>query len=134
VEAFHSQEEGIMTTGYAAVAIRWTARVWSVLSILTVLAFAIGEMAQGNGPRPTHQEWVGLALWPIGVCLGLAVAWLREELGGIVALGCLFAFYVWNLFRSGHLPRGPFFVLIAAPAAFFLIAGVLSRNHAARPT
>ena len=116
--------------GNTAFAIRWTARVWSILSILFVLVFAIGEMAPGNNPQPTHQEWIGLSLWPIGVCLGLAIAWLREELGGIVALGCLVAFYVWNVLRSGHLPRGPFFALVAAPAVLFLIAAVLSRNRA----
>lgn len=119
-----------MTTGYATPVIRWTARVWSGLSILFVLVFAAGEMARGNGPRPTHQEWVGLALWPIGVCVGLVVAWFREKLGGGVGLGCFVGFYVWNLFRSGHLPRGPFFFLIAAPAVFFLIAAALPRNRA----
>ena len=123
-----------MAISYTVPAIRWTARVWSVLSILAVLVFAIGEIGQGNGQRPTLQEWVGLALWPIGVCVGLAVAWYREEIGGSVALGCLLAFYLWNVFRSGHLPRGPFFFLIAAPAVLFLIVRPLSRNRTAGQT
>ena len=112
------------------VTVRWVARAWSILSILAVLAFAVGEAVGGNGPRPTPQELVGLALWPIGVGAGLVVAWFREELGGIFALGCLIAFYVWNLFRSGHLPQGPFFFLMAAPGLLFLIAGFLSRRSA----
>jgi len=112
------------------VTVRWVARVWSILSILAVLAFAVGGAVGGNGPRPTPQEWVGLALWPIGVGVGLVVAWFREELGGVLALGCLIAFYIWNLLRSGHLPRGPFFFLMAAPGLLFLIAGFLSRRSA----
>jgi len=120
-----------MATGSVGiVAARWVARGWSIFSILLVLVFAFGE--GGNGPRPMAQEWVGLALWPIGVGVGLAVAWYREELGGILALGCLIAFYVWNVLRSGHLPRGPFFFLIAAPGLLFLAAGFLSHRSAAR--
>jgi hypothetical protein len=113
---------------------RWIARVWSILSILAVLVFAIGETAGGSVLRPTPQEWVGLALWPIGVGVGLLVAWYREELGGILALGCLIAFYVWNLLRSGHFPRGPFFFLIAAPCLIFLLAGFWSHRGGVRGT
>jgi hypothetical protein len=121
-----------MARGSVAPVARWIARVWSILSILVVLAFAIGEGAGSSGPRPTLQEWVGLALWPIGVGVGLVVAWYREELGGILALGCLIGFYVWNLLRSGHLPQGPFFFLIAAPGLIFLLAGFLSHRSGVR--
>jgi hypothetical protein len=121
------------TSSVTLVAVRWVARVWSILSILAVLAFAVGEALAGNGPRPTPEEWVGLALWPIGVGVGLVVAWFREELGGILALGCLIAFYLWNLHRSGHLP-GPFFFLMAVPGLLFLIAGFLSHRGAAQDT
>src|SRR5271157_4717263 len=122
-----------MATGSFALVSRWTARVWSILSIVFVLVFAIGE-GMGGGPRPSLQEWVGLALFPIGVGVGLVVAWFREELGGTLALGCLIAFYVWNLLRSGHLPQGPFFFLMAAPGLLFLIAGFLSHRSAAQET
>ncbi len=118
-----------MAIGTFALVSRWTARVWSILSIVFVLVFAIGE-GMGGGPRPSHQEWVGLALFPIGVGLGLVVAWFRDEMGGILALGSLIAFYVWNLLRSGHWPRGPFFFLVAAPGLLFLLAGFLSHRHA----
>lgn len=120
-------------TAVAPVA-RWIARGWSILSILFVLAFAIGEGMASRGPRPGLHEWVGLALFPIGVGVGLVVAWYREELGGILALGCLIAFYVWNLLRSGHLPRGPFGFLVAAPGLIFLLAGFLSHRSGVRGT
>ncbi len=121
-----------MSTGSVVFVARWIARVWSILGILVVCAFAVGEVAHGSGPRPTLQEWVGLALWPIGVCVGLAVAWYREELGGALALGCVIAFYIWNLLHSRHLPQGPFFFLIAAPGLLFLFAGFLSHRGAVR--
>ena len=118
-----------MTTDRFAVALRWIGRVWSILSITFVLAFAIGEA--GSGPGPSGKEWVGLSLFPIGVCVGLMVGGFREAVGGMVALGCLIGFYTWQFARSGHLPRGPFFFLVAAPGLLFLVAGLLSRRSGA---
>jgi len=120
-----------MATGtITAVVVRWVARAWSILSILFVLAFFIGEA--GRGPGPTAREWVGLSLFPIGVCVGLVVAWFCERLGGVLALVSLVAFYVRDVLRSGHLPGGPFFFLVAAPGLLFLAAGLLSRQSAGR--
>ena len=109
-----------------AVALRWVARVWSLLSVLFVLVFAFGELTARQWPTPI--EWIGLSLWPIGVCAGLIVGWFRDEAGGILALGCLAAFYFWSLLHSGHLPRGPFFALVAAPGFLFVVAGLI-RNR-----
>jgi hypothetical protein len=122
-----------MSTGsITPVVVRWTARVWSILSILFVFAFVIGEAGSGRGP--TAKEWVGLSLFPIGVCLGLIVGWFREALGGVLALGSLLAFYLWNFLRSGHLARGPFFFLVAAPGLLFLVVSLLSHQGAPRET
>jgi hypothetical protein len=117
----------VTTTSIAFIA-RWVARAWSILNILIIFLFAIGASLRPSGPVPTYREWIGLALWPVGVAIGLLVSWLREALGAIIALACLAAFYIWNLFRSGHLPRGPFFLLIAAPAFVFLLSAALSRH------
>ncbi len=121
-----------MSIGSVVLVTRWVARVCSILAILLVFVFAVGQLMQGSGPRPTLQEWVGLILWPIGVCVGLALAWRSEELGGTLALGCWIAFCVWNLLDSGHLPRGLFFFLVAAPGLLFLLTGLLSQHNAIR--
>jgi len=120
-----------MTAQSTRFIVRWIARIWSVLSILFILAFAIGEA--GGGPRPSQQEWIGLVFFPIGVCAGLALAWWRERLGGLLSIGCLLAFYIWNLLRSGHAPRGPWFFLVAAPGLLFLIAGILPQSRSGAP-
>jgi hypothetical protein len=96
--------------------LRLTAKIWSILSIGFVLLFVIGEGLSGEGPMPTASEWVGLAFFPIGVVVGLALAWWREGIGGALAVLSLIAFYVWDLVRSGDLPGGPFFLLVVAPA------------------
>ena len=115
---------------------RWVARGWSILSIGFVLFFLVGDLVinfrVAKVSSPTAQEWVGLMLWPIGVVVGLVLAWFREKLGGFLALGSLVSFYIWNVLRSGHLPGGPFFFLVAAPGLLFLVAGLLSRQSAGR--
>jgi hypothetical protein len=116
-----------MASPSVGLVLRWAARGWSTLSIIIVLIFAVGEGFRSQGPAPTAQEWVGLALFPIGVCVGFALAWYREGLGGFLGLACLVAFYAWNLFRAGYLPRSPLFLIIGAPSLLFIAARF--RNH-----
>ncbi|HTR23177.1 MAG TPA: hypothetical protein VMI10_04290 [Terriglobales bacterium] len=118
-----------MTATSAAFVTRWVARAWSVLNIIIIFTFAISESLRPLGPVPTYQEWIALALWPVGVAIGLLVAWLREALGGLIALSSLAAFYLWTFLRSGHFPHGWFFYLISAPAVLFLIAALLSKRQ-----
>ena len=117
-----------METDSLTLVLRWTARVWSALSVAFILMFVVGEGIGGGGPRLDLKTWVGLALFPIGVCVGLAVSWFRETWGGILATGSLIGFYAWDRHFSGVWPRGPFFFLVAAPGLLFLIAGLLSQR------
>jgi len=110
----------------AAKALTWFARVWSIASIVFVLFFFFGE-SLGPGTKPTAAEWIGLALWPGGVAVGLVVAWFRKGLGGAIAIVSLIAFYVWNLLERGRFPGGPYFLLVAAPGILFLLSSLLSR-------
>ena len=119
----------VMTMTSAAFVTRWVARAWSVLNILIIFMFAIGESLRPLGPVPTYQEWIALALWPVGVAVGLLVAWLREVLGGLIALFCLATFYGWTFLHSGHVPHSPLFFLIPAPAVVFLLSALLSNRQ-----
>jgi hypothetical protein len=106
-------------------ALSWLARIWSLASIVFVLVFLFGEVFSGHGAKPTAAEWIGLALFPGGVVVGLVVAWFREGIGGIIATGCLIGFYGWNLLDSGRFPTGPYFLLVAAPGILFLLSSLL---------
>ena len=105
----------------------WIARVWSLAGIAFVLVFVFGEVFGGQGMRPTAAEWIGLALWPIGVGIGLAIAWFRKGLGGALASCSFIGFYVWNFLERGRFPRGPYFLLVAAPGVLFLLSSLLWR-------
>ena len=115
-----------MDQGTVSRAIIWIARIWSLASLSFVLLFLFGEGLSGDGARPTLTEWIGLAFWPGGVGLGLAIAWFRARLGGAVAIASLFAFYVWSFLDRGRFPMGPYFVLVAAPGFLFLLASFMS--------
>ena len=110
--------------------LRIVARVWSLLSIAFLLVMFIGEALSSPWVWPTWSEWVGLALFPVGVTIGLVLAWWREGLGGAIAVGSLALFYLWDLIRTGTFPSGPFFLLVAAPGFLFLICWFLFRSGA----
>ena len=121
-----------MGGGPTSRAIIWVARIWSLAAVGFVLLFLVGEVLNGQGGRPTGAEWIGLAFWPGGVCLGLIIAWFRLGLGGVIATGSLVGFYIWYLLDRGTFPRGPYFLLVAAPGVLFLIASLLS-NRSPQP-
>ncbi len=120
-------EDKTMSETPGSRALSWVARIWSLASIVFVLVFLFGDGLSGHGAKPTAAQWIGLALWPGGVCVGLVVAWFRDGIGGTVATGSLIAFYVWNLLERGRFPTGPYFLLVAAPGVLFLLSSLLSR-------
>ncbi len=116
-----------MSETLASRILNWIARIWSLAGISFVLIILFGDLLSGHGVRPTAAEWIGLALWPGGGGVGLAIAWFRRRLGGAVALGSFVAFCVWNLLERGRFPSGPYFFLVAAPSILFLLSSFLAR-------
>jgi hypothetical protein len=108
--------------------LRWIARAWSVLSVGFVLVIVIGEVVSPHAPRPTVEEMVGMALFPVGVMIGLFLGWWREGLGGAIATVSLVGFYLWSYIVRGWLAGGPYFLLIAAPGFLFLALRALQRQ------
>jgi hypothetical protein len=120
-------EDKAMSETLQSKTLTWIARIWSLASIGFVLAFVFGEGLSGNGVNPTAAEWIGLAMWPGAMVVGLVIAWFRKGLGGAISIASLVAFYFWNLLERGRFPGGPYFVLIAAPGILFLLSSLLSR-------
>jgi hypothetical protein len=114
--------------------LRLTAKIWSILSIGFVLLIFIGEMINATGPAPTLDEWLGLAFFPMGVVIGLILAWWHEGVGGAVTVLSFVAFYIWELILSGSLADGPFFLLVAAPGFLFLTTWLQSRRQSELPS
>ena len=105
-------------------ALRWTARVWSVASVGLVLGFIVGEGFNPSGPN----EWLGVLLFPVGISVGMILAWWKEGLGGAITVGSLVAFYVVHLTTAGTFPKGWAWLAFAAPGFLFLLSSYLSRR------
>jgi len=90
------------------------------------LIFFIGE---GFHPaRVALKEWVGLIFFPVGVVVGMIIAWWKEGVGAVVTLASLLAFYVVYGFLLGK-PLGGWFIVFAAPSFFFLLYWIMSRSR-----
>jgi len=106
--------------------IGWLARGWAVLSIGLVLAFLVGE---GFHPsRLQAREWLGLIFFPVGICVGMIVAWRHELVGGLITVGSLAVFYVIHSVTAGVFPRGWAFLVFAAPGFIFVLARLLQER------
>jgi len=68
--------------------IRWTERIWGLMSIAFMLFMAAGHIfgsEQQNINSFTFTDMLTLTFYPTGVLLGLIIAWKLEGLGGIIA-------------------------------------------------
>lgn len=105
--------------------IRRTARIWSIPGIVTLLLPYFVEGLYWLGAT-SFREVIGHICF-FAVLVGLILAWRWEGLGGGLTVGGIVVFYVtWWL--HGKHPRGPFFLLIAAPGFLFLLYWLLTRR------
>jgi hypothetical protein len=96
--------------------LRWVARILSILFIGFILLLLIGEVLFPHAEAVFQvRDIIAMIFFPIGVVVGLILAWRKELLGGLVAVGSLAAFYVTLFLFDGRFPRGPFFLLLASP-------------------
>ena len=106
--------------------VRWIARTWSIVTIVLVFAFIIGE---GFNPKQlVLTEWFGFIFFPVGICLGLIVAWWKEGLGAIIVVSSLLAFYIVNFATAGTFPKGWAWEAFTFPGFLFAFCWYRSRN------
>jgi hypothetical protein len=106
-------------------ALKWLARALSVAAIGVLLVFALGEAPHVS--TLTGSELVLFLFFPLGVCLGMAVAWRWEGVGAAITLASLAGFYAAHRLISPGFPRGFAFVALAAPSFLFLLHWLLKR-------
>jgi hypothetical protein len=100
------------------------ARVGSVASVTLLLMLFVGEGFQPSGI--SANEWAGLLFFPIGVVIGMAIAWWKEGLGSLVTVGSLIGFYlVWGYLMRNHI-GGWWFLVFASPGFLFLLHWLLN--------
>ena len=109
--------------GFPLAVIELLARVTSIASItLLIMLFA------GEGFHPSHvapKEWIGLLFFPIGVIIGMIVAWWKEGVGSVLTVASLIGFYiVYGYLLRNHI-GGWAFVVFASPGFLFLLHWLL---------
>jgi hypothetical protein len=106
-------ESNFVTSG-----LLWLARALSILSIGTLSLFIVGE---GFNPFAFSRAELLLAVFfPIGVIVGMVVAWWIEGLGGLITIFSVCGFYLAHFIENGRWPRGLAFFIFALPGALFL--------------
>jgi len=117
--------------GFPMAFVEFLARAGSVISIILLLLLFQAEVFHPSEIAP--REWFGLVFFPIGIIIGLTIAWWKEGLGVSITLGSLLAFYlVYGYLLRYHI-GGYAFVIFASPAFLFFFHWVLrqaSHKHA----
>lgn len=110
---------------WSLIGLEWVARVASIASIALLVMIFLGEPFHPS--QISFQEWVGLSFFPIGVVVGMLIAWRKEALGGVVTIASLVGFYlVYGYLLRNHI-GGWFFLAFAAPGFLFLFHWLLAR-------
>jgi hypothetical protein len=106
------------------------ARVGSIASITLLILLFQAEAFHPSEIAP--KEYIGLLFFPLGVVIGMVLAWWKEGVGSAITLGSLVGFYVVYGFVLGSHIGGLAFLLFASPGFLFLFHW-LFRNADRKP-
>ena len=110
--------------------LRWIARIWSYI-VVTFIVLFVGahffESGSGIGSMGLENA-IAFTFFPIGLTLGLIIAWWKEGFGGIIATGSIIGFHLTMLFIHGKPDFVLFIELLAVPGPLFIIYWLLSRK------
>ena len=99
--------------------LRLAARATSILCLEVILLFLVGEGFEFASV--TAKQWVGLAFFPVGLIIGLVLAWREEGLGGAIAIGSIAGIYlIYGWMLNGTLRLGWAFLPFLIPGILFL--------------
>lgn len=107
--------------------LHWIACLLGTAIVLLFIVFAVGEGAP-----------VALLLRPQTMALlvmlvGFLLTWRYDLVGGVLSLGGITAFYVFEYFAAGNLPGGWGFPLCFLPGVLAIMAGTMqSRRNVGR--
>lgn len=111
------------TSNLLLLAVRWTARISSILFIGVFMLMFVGEGFDPAKVRPL--EWLMLFFGPFGLMLGMILGWWKEGLGGAITILSLFiSLLVGDYSGSG----GGYMLICASPGFLFLLSWLLSKT------
>ncbi|MDP8202816.1 MAG: hypothetical protein P9M11_11850 [Candidatus Tenebribacter burtonii] len=108
--------------------LRWTARIWSYIVVTFIVLFVGASLFESGVGSMSSGEAIAFAFFPIGLTIGLIIAWWKEGLGGIIATGSIIAFHLIMLIVNSKPDFVLFIELLAIPGPLFIIYWLLSRK------
>lgn len=108
--------------------LRVVARGASIVCLAIILLFFLGEdFALGT---LSVEEWIGFAFFPVGVLVGLVLAWREELIGGAITLAAVAGFYlVYGLLLNSTLRMGWAFLPFLLPGILFVTYGYVRAHN-----
>ena len=104
--------------------LRVAARGASVVCLAIIFLFFLGEDFEFG--KISAVEWVGIGFFPVGVLIGLVLAWEEELIGGLISLISIAGFYlVYGWLLNSTFQMGWAFVPFILPGLLFLAYGYL---------
>lgn len=105
--------------------LRWTARIFAIACLAILSLFIFGESIE-YWSKITFKQAIGLLFFPVGLVVGLILAWWREILGGTISVVSVICFYViYGWFSNNSLALGWWFIVFAIPGILFLTYGIV---------
>lgn len=107
--------------------LRFCARAASIVCLAIIFLFFLGEDFEFS--KLTVAEWIGFGFFPVGVLIGLVLAWEEEMIGGTITLVSIAAFYlVYGWVLNSTLRMGWAFLPFVIPGALFVAYGLVRMN------
>ena len=107
--------------------LRLAARSSSIVCLAIILLFFLGEGFAFE--RVTLEQWIGLGFFPVGVLIGLVLAWREELIGGAITLLSIGGFYlVYGWLLNSTFRLGWAFVPFLLPGLLFVAYGLARMN------
>ncbi len=82
--------------------IRWTMRIISISTAAMFLLFFFGEADFSSAPNLSAGEWVMIFFEPVMLIVGMAIAWKKEVLGGIIIVASVLLFNITSMIATGR--------------------------------
>jgi hypothetical protein len=108
--------------------VRWASRLWSIVSVGLVVGFIVGEGITVTG----FSERLGFLFFPVGISIGMILAWWKEGLGGSITVGSLLAFYAIHFASAHKFPPGGAWLVLSFPGFLFLLCSCQAHQREER--
>ena len=111
------------------IVLRWVARIWSLFILIFALVIIFSPDPYATGEPISTSEFILLGLLGVSV-LGLMIAWLRERLGALIAIGTMLVREVIFIIVEGrwYVNFLLFWLAILPPAVMYWFAWRMERK------